>query len=141
MKRIALLFIACITLFSCQNKTQCNDGPIVKTDSTISKTIAVKKPVIQNGEQIDRYPNGVVQIQGVMKNGKRDGVWKSFYESGAKWSETTFANGKKNGKTTTWYPNEKMRYEGFYTNDAESGNWTFWNEKGDVVNRKEYDSK
>ena len=75
-----------------------------------------------------------------MKDGKRDGLWKSFYDKGLPWSETTFVDGKKNGKTTTWYSNEQKRYEGFYTNDKESGVWTFWNEKGEVINKKNYDN-
>jgi antitoxin component YwqK of YwqJK toxin-antitoxin module len=80
-------------------------------------------------------------MRGMMKDGKREGVWKSFYETGSPWSETTFKNGKKNGKTTTWYENEKKRYDGFYIDDIESGKWVYWSEKGELVTEKNYDVK
>lgn len=97
-----------------------------------------KDTVIQNGEYIKYHKNGVIEMRGLMKNGKRDGLWKSWYEDGLPWSETTFVSGKKNGKTTTWYANEKKRYEGFYTNDVESGKWTFWDENGKIQSIQNY---
>ena len=80
-------------------------------------------------------------MHGMMKEGKREGLWKSFYENGLKWSETTFAAGIKNGKTSTWYENGKKRYDGFFTNDLESGKWTYWNESGEQVSTKDFDKK
>ncbi len=137
MKYSILLYFASIGLFGCQNNNH-SVNTIIKKDSTISVAPA-KKIEVLNGESIERYPNGVIKIQGMMKDGKRDGLWKSFYDNGSPWSETTFSDGKKNGKTTTWYTNNNKRYEGYYTNDKESGLWTLWNEKGDVTNKKNYD--
>ncbi len=96
---------------------------------------------IENGESIMKYPNGNLKMLGKIKNGKRDGLWKSFYENGVPWSETTFAEGIRNGKTTTWYENGKKRYEGFYTNDVESGKWTYWKESGEEADTKDFDKK
>ena len=73
-----------------------------------------------------------------MKDGKREGVWKSYYEDGSAWSETTFLVGVKNGKTISWFDNEQKRYEGFYRNGKESGKWIFWNEQGKQERVKEY---
>ncbi|MBK7711213.1 MAG: hypothetical protein IPJ37_09885 [Bacteroidales bacterium] len=42
---------------------------------------------IQDGYQVFRYPNGTISSQGVMKNGKPEGFWKSFYVTGVKKSE------------------------------------------------------
>ena len=138
MKYSILLYFAAIGLFACQNNNQ-GVNNVIKKDSTASVAPA-KRTEVQNGESIERYPNGVIKMQGIMKDGKRDGLWKSFYNNGSPWSETTFSNGKKNGKTTTWYTNDIKRYEGFYTDDKESGLWTYWNEKGDVINKKNYDN-
>ncbi|MGZ4035335.1 MAG: toxin-antitoxin system YwqK family antitoxin [Bacteroidia bacterium] len=114
----------------------------VKSDSTLKFTIKDNRDsVIKDGEYIERYKNGVIKIKGEMKNGKREGLWKSWYEDGTPWSETTFKAGLKNGPTGTWYENGIKRYEGFYTNDVESGNWMYWDEKGRVHENKDYGSK
>lgn len=107
----------------------------VKTDYLLSRTA---DSVIQNGEYIKYYKNGVIQMRGVMKDGQREGVWKSWYENGSPWSETTFVNGKKTGKTITWYDIDKKRYEGYYTEDKETGHWTFWDLSGKVQQEKDY---
>ncbi len=137
-----LLFtlILAIALFACttspsgsENKSVQHDT--IKSDYALSRTADT---LIQNGEYIKYYKNGVIEMQGMMKDGNREGAWKSWHENGSPWSETTFLNGKKNGKTTTWYDNEKKRYEGFYTNDKESGHWTFWDETGKVQQEQDY---
>jgi antitoxin component YwqK of YwqJK toxin-antitoxin module len=135
------LFLLCIFLAACNNRTSQNIDNSVQHDTIKTDKVAAitKDSVIKNGEYIQYYKNGVIKISGIMKDGKREGLWKSFYENGSPWSETTFKNGVKNGKTITWYENEKKRYEGFYTNDSESGKWIFLDEKGNVVTKKDYD--
>ena len=136
----SFLLIA-IVLFSCTeetSKTIINKKVQNDTIQTEFSFTGKKDTLIQNGEHIKYYKNGVIEIQGSMKNGKRDGLWKSYYEDGSPWSETIFKDGKKNGKTTTWYDNEKKRYDGFYTNDDESGKWIFWDENGKIQNTKNY---
>lgn len=96
---------------------------------------------VVDGEHILYHKNGLIEMRGMMKNGKRDSVWKSWYANGLPWSETTFKDGVKEGKTTTWYDNGNKRYEGFFKNDKESGRWVFWNEDGTPLEIKNYDLK
>jgi len=42
---------------------------------------------IQDGYQVFKYPNGVVSSEGVIKNGKPEGFWKSYFVTGIKKSE------------------------------------------------------
>ena len=42
---------------------------------------------LQDGYQIFRYPNGAVSSEGLIKNGKPDGFWRSYYVTGIKKSE------------------------------------------------------
>ncbi len=42
---------------------------------------------LQDGYQVFRYPNGVVSSEGLIKNGKPEGFWKSYYVTGVKKSE------------------------------------------------------
>lgn len=134
------LFIAIGSSSCTQETNKTIENKKVSKDTIQSEFIFTEKTdsLIQNGEKIKYYKNGVIEMQGMMKDGKRHGPWKSYYENGASWSETTFLNGKKNGKTITWYDNENKRYEGFYTNDVESGTWTFWDENGKIQNTRKY---
>ena len=42
---------------------------------------------LKDGYQIFRYPNGAVSSEGLMKNGRPEGFWKSYYITGIKKSE------------------------------------------------------
>lgn len=42
---------------------------------------------LKDGYQVFRYPNGSVSSEGLIKNGKPEGFWKSFYVTGVKKSE------------------------------------------------------
>lgn len=133
---------AAMTICACENSS--GGSTAVQHDTLQDNTnvnSSVQDTVIQSGEYIKHYKNGVIEMRGMMKEGKREGLWKSWYENGSPWSETTFEKGIKNGRTSTWYENEKKRYDGFYTNDMESGKWTFWDEKGKLVKEMDYDAK
>jgi antitoxin component YwqK of YwqJK toxin-antitoxin module len=141
--RIQLFLV--IVVISCLS---CNSGSVEKKQPVEQKAKEIqtdftfehkKDSVVINGEQIRYHKNGVIEMRGLMKDNKRDGLWKSWYENGLPWSETTFKAGKKYGKTTTWYDNGNKRYEGFFTNDKESGRWTFWKEDGSILDYKNYD--
>ncbi len=146
MKHLLLITGTFLFFMSCTNAakspdTEAKHNPILHDTILLhspNKNVA-KDSTIQNGEYIERYTTGVVRIRGMMKDGQREGLWKSFYDNGSPWSETTFKAGKKQGPTTTWYENEQKRYTGFYKNDVESGNWMFWDEKGKVITVKNYD--
>jgi antitoxin component YwqK of YwqJK toxin-antitoxin module len=134
-------------LLSCSNQTP-EKQEEVKVEAPVNQdstrfTIATEQQdsVVNTGESIQKYKNGVIRMRGMMKDGKREGLWKSWYENGTPWSETTFAAGVRDGKTVTWYENGNKRYEGAYTNDMESGKWTYWDEKGKEAITKDYGNK
>lgn len=133
------------TLLSCANQASEAKENSNKDSSNITTTefkiINSQDTLTKDGESIQRYENGVIKMQGLIKNGLREGLWKSFYENGSPWSENTFKEGVKNGKTTTWYPNGTKRYEGFYTNDKPSGKWSYWDESGNLAQEKDYSKK
>lgn len=138
-----------VGLISCSNQTEKNavktEATTVATSDSSSSNFIITNPqdtaIISDGESIQRYKNGVVKMKGLMKDGKREGLWKSWYEDGTPWSETTFSAGIKNGPTTTWFPNGKKRYQGFFSNDTESGKWKFWDENGKEQLVKDFETK
>jgi hypothetical protein len=48
---------------------------------------AQDKEALKDGYQIFKYPNGTVSSEGLIKNGKPEGFWKSYYVTGVKKSE------------------------------------------------------
>lgn len=143
MKNSLIPLVVCTAFLSCHNTAVKKEEP-KEANETLQQEISFATrtdSVVSNGEQIYYHKNGKVEMIGMMKNQKRDGLWKSFYEDGTPWSETTFKDGKKEGKTTTWYENGQKRYEGFFQNNVESGRWVFWNEDGTIADSKNYDLK
>jgi antitoxin component YwqK of YwqJK toxin-antitoxin module len=51
------------------------------------KTSAQENEVLKDGYQVFKYPNGTVSSEGLIKNGKPEGYWKSYYVTGVKKSE------------------------------------------------------
>ncbi|MEI6489046.1 MAG: hypothetical protein WCP52_08795 [Bacteroidota bacterium] len=138
MKHFAWSFII-ISFLACKNNV--TNPPKPPTQDSSKATNVIKKQVkVENGEYIERYDNGMIRIKGMMKNGKRDGLWRSWYVNGVPWSETTFKDGVKTGPTSTWYPNNRKRYDGFYVDDKEAGKWTYWDEKGKELSSKIYEN-
>lgn len=77
------------------------------------------------------YDNGALKIEGDNDiNGKRSGLWVSYYENGIKWSETYYRKGLKDGHSLTFYPNGQVRFIGEYKEDVKTGDWVFNNEDG-----------
>jgi antitoxin component YwqK of YwqJK toxin-antitoxin module len=46
-----------------------------------------EKGTLKDGYQVFKYPNGTISSEGLIKNGKPEGYWKSFYVTGVKKSE------------------------------------------------------
>jgi antitoxin component YwqK of YwqJK toxin-antitoxin module len=80
------------------------------------------------------YNDSVLRVEGPLKEEKRNGLWKSYYPNGTKWSETSFGLGEMNGPTKTYYKNGQLRYEGFYSQGKVSGNWNWYDSTG-VLNK------
>ena len=47
--------------------------------------------------------------KGLIKNGKREGVWFSYWNNGQLWSKGNYKNGKKEGKWVNYYEDGKVR--------------------------------
>lgn len=108
----------------------CNGGPKPnETETSAPKIVDVE----------EYHENGAVKMRGKTVNGERQGMWESYYPTGYKWSETTFANGRKEGLTTTYYPNGMMRYTGHYYDDERTGLWIFYDTLGGVIQRIDMD--
>ena len=78
--------------------------------------------------------NGKVNgdIEGLFKNGKKEGTWFRYYKNGELFSVSNYKAGKKNGAWIT-YSNKGMLIEkGMYKNDFEEGDWIRLYENGKI---------
>jgi len=69
---------------------------------------------LKDGYQVFKYPNGAVSSEGLIKNGKPEGFWKSYYVTGIKKSE-----GKR-------------------TNYLLDSIWVFYDQAGDTTEKINY---
>ena len=79
-----------------------------------SYVIGQEEAKLQDGYQVFRYPNGVVSSEGLIKNGKPEGFWRSYYVTGIKKSE-----GKR-------------------TNFMLDSIWVFFDQSGDTTEKISY---
>ena len=69
---------------------------------------------LKDGYQVFKYPNGTISSEGLIKNGKPEGFWKSFYVTGVKKSE------------------------GRRTNYLLDSIWVFYDQSGDTTEKINY---
>lgn len=69
---------------------------------------------VKDGYQVFKYPNGTISSEGLIKNGKPEGLWKSYYVTGIKHSE-----GKR-------------------TNFMLDSIWIFYDQAGDTLEKINY---
>jgi uncharacterized protein len=69
---------------------------------------------LQDGYKVFKYPNGTVSSEGIIKNGKPEGFWKSYYVTGVK---------KAEGKRTNFFLDSL---------------WVFFDQAGDTTDKINY---
>ncbi len=60
--------------------------------TTTTMLFAQTNENLTDGYKVFKYPNGTISSEGVIKNGKPDGFWKSYYVTGVKKSEGNRTN-------------------------------------------------
>lgn len=71
-------------------------------------------PVLKDGYHVFKYPNGTVSSEGLIKNGKPEGYWKSYYITGV------------------------IKSEGKRTNFMLDSIWIFYDQAGDTLEKINY---
>lgn len=107
-----------------------------KGDITISNTLP--KEGLPDGSFKKNYPNGNVQVEGFVVNGKRSGLWVYYHPNGNKQSENNYINGELDGKTVVYYPSGQIMYIGYYTNGSSDGQWLYFDKEGTLTQEVVY---
>jgi antitoxin component YwqK of YwqJK toxin-antitoxin module len=81
------------------------------------KREVVLKKVDAQSKMAFVYEDEVLVEKGLLKNGKREGVWQSFNTNGTLTAEASFSNGERNG---IWviYEGDDVKYILHYQNNS-----------------------
>ncbi len=130
MKKIVFLLATLFLIIACENKSE-------KKKEEIPKEILVE---VKDGVFTEWYPGKKqIKFQGGQDDlGNRDGKWTFYAENGTELSFTLYDHGKKEGFSLVKYPNGRIHYRGEYQNDEMIGLWSTYDEKGNLINEKDY---
>ena len=72
------------------------------------------------------------------KEGKRDGLWRSWHENGQLRTEKNYKDGKGDGLSMRWYENGQLQREYNYKDGKRDGLWRGWYANGQLEREKNY---
>jgi len=128
-----LTILILIILVSCGNSESNN----IEKDKAVQEEKKTGKQ-FPDGEFIQKYPTGAVQVKGQMLNNKREGLWTAFYKNSVKQSESTYQSGVLHGRTASFYTNGQVRYIGYFLGGKKDGKWDFYSEDGQLEKSEVY---
>jgi hypothetical protein len=70
----------------------------------------------QNGYKKYYYPSGTLEVEGLLVNGLKTGLWKIWYRNGQLMWEENYINGKMNGLYQSWHENGQLMVTVNYIN-------------------------
>jgi len=96
------------------------------------------KDGLPDGNTFLYYPSGAKKELRTYNKGKKDGVWKTWNDTGVQTAEAGFKNGLKDGNWYVWDDNGVKRYEMFYIQGVKKGTWIIRDEKGTEISREDF---
>ena len=130
MQRLAILLLATALV-------ACSEGPDQQATTPHVDSTATPAPL--NGPQVVHLKEGG-RMEGLMRDGKREGTWISYRADGGLWSRSTYVNGLEEGATEVYHPGGRLYYTGQYQAGVPIGEWVFFGLLGEEVKRVQYDS-
>jgi len=88
------------------------------------------------GKTFSLWPNGNIEAEGNMKNGRPDGLVSMWYETGEKAGEGAYKDNKRDGILIEWHKNGNKKME----QNFNAGNLLsdkFWDKEGNEVDSYE----
>ena len=91
-----------------------------------------------SGPFIDYYLNGKKEEEGNFKNGKVDGLNKTYFPDGKVAFYSTYVDGIENGDSKEYFINGQVRQEGVFKNGKEDGLWKEWYSTGKLKRQTQF---
>lgn len=70
---------------------------------------------------------------GRITNGKKEGIWTTYYRNGNIESKGSYSNGEKKGEWNEYHENGKLKEEGSYLNDKKVSTWNTYYDDGSTL--------
>lgn len=84
------------------------------------------------------YENGKLKATGLLQEGKKNGKWLYFTETGDKFREIEYLDGVENGEWKMWHENGNLYIEQYKINGKSKGLWKEYYENGKPKEIGEY---
>lgn len=91
-----------------------------------------------DGKVSQWYRSGTLKEIRMFKSGRRDGLWISYNEQGAKTGEASYKEDMKDGPWRIWDDNGVLRYEMLYRKGLKAGLWIMYDISGNKIAEKKY---
>jgi antitoxin component YwqK of YwqJK toxin-antitoxin module len=86
------------------------------------------------------FESGALNEIRYYKNNEMDGTWVVYNEAGVKTSVANYKNGFKHGKWLIWNDKGSLIYRLSYKNGEKSGVWKNYDDEGKLINKRYYKS-
>ena len=116
----------------------CSSPATTPADGDASTSVTVPRDTV-NGPQVQQLPDGTT-LRGVLRDGARQGIWRSFTPQGRLLSQTEYRDGRPHGPVVVFHPNGTVRYLGQHHEGTAVGEWRFHDEVGALIKTVMYDS-
>jgi uncharacterized protein len=92
----------------------------------------------EQGQWKEYYESGHLRSIGNYVDGRREGEWKFSFENDSMEQVGTYEKGKPNGPWKWYYPNGTLRREETYSSGKENGNMKEYDQEGSVIAEGNY---
>lgn len=101
------------------------------TDGNLTE-ISYLKDGLKDSTSTLYYPTGEVKAIGTFREGRAEGMIKSFYKDGTSQSDCHYKNGRKDSVQVYYYPNGEISYIGLMLNGKREGTHVYKHENGKI---------
>jgi antitoxin component YwqK of YwqJK toxin-antitoxin module len=86
------------------------------------------------------YENGQLWSKGLYENGLREGIWEFYYENGQLWSKVSFKDDKQDGIWEKYWSNGQLSSKGSFKDGNRDGIWEYYDENGQLSSKGSYNN-
>ncbi|MFC2132163.1 toxin-antitoxin system YwqK family antitoxin [Bacteroidota bacterium] len=143
LKILSILFLS-IYFISCKSNTKYEKVVINKFPNGVPRMVNyLKTPGDSTSivRELRYFDNGEIEMEGGIKDGYRDGEWKSYRKGGLLWSIMNYSKGYREGINENWRDNGNRNFVGYYSKDKAHGLWQFFSyETGKLIKEITYEN-
>lgn len=134
MKKRLLIIPIVLFLVSCSEREV--DAAKIQDRNGVFYVINEDTPF--SGKAVVIHPNGQLSFENIYVNGKKEGLYRMWYQNGQLISESTYVNGVMEGVLREWHENGQLSSESTYVNGNLDGVVQDWYENGQLYAERTY---